>query len=104
MKTTAFQAYSLPGGGLVRRKRNLPALAGSGLVSNEAGFRHHDFIPYFSLGPESAYIWTHEKNKNSSLVVNVEISVHDQNVWRNLATILDLTLAISSDFESIGNC
>ena len=32
VKTTAFQAYSLPGGGLVRRKRNLPALAGSGLV------------------------------------------------------------------------
>jgi hypothetical protein len=32
VKTTAFQAHSLPGGGLVRRKRNLPAKAGSGLV------------------------------------------------------------------------
>jgi hypothetical protein len=27
VKTTAFQAHSLPGGGLVRRKRNLPDLA-----------------------------------------------------------------------------
>src|SRR5581483_6243618 len=74
------------------------------LFSNEAGLRLHDFIPYFSTDNEKAYIWTHTKNRSSSLIVDVDPSVKSLNVWRNLASILELTLAISFSFEHMVEC
>ena len=74
------------------------------LFSNETGLRLHDLIPYFSTGDEKTYIWTHSQNRSSSLVVDVNISVKSQNVWRNLASILELTVAISSSFENMVEC
>lgn len=74
------------------------------LFSNETGLRLHDLIPYFSTGNEKSYIWTHSQNRSSSLLVDVDISVKSQNVWRNLASILELTVAISSSFENMVEC
>lgn len=74
------------------------------LFSNEIGLRLHDFIPYFSTDYEKAYIWTHTRNHSSSLIVDVDSSVKSLNVWRNLASILELTVAISFSFENIVEC
>jgi len=80
------------------------ALINGILFSNETGLRHHDFLPYFRVGFETAYVWTHTQNRSSSLVVDVDVSVNSQIVWRNLASILELTIAISSSFENIADC
>ena len=71
------------------------------LFSNENGLQLHDLIPYFSTIYEKAYIWTHTRNESSSLVVDVDSSVKSLSVWRNLASILELTLAISFNFEYV---
>lgn len=80
------------------------ALINGVLFSNEAGLKLHDFIPYFRVGFETAYVWTHTRNLSSALLVEVDTSVPSQNIWRSLASILELTIAINSSFEHLVNC
>jgi len=77
----------------------------SGLqFSNEIGLAHHDLRHYFSIENETAFLWLHTKNELLALVVDVEPVVKSQTVWRNLASIIELTVSISSFFEHTIDC
>lgn len=58
-----------------------------------------DYIPLFGNGHETVYIWTHERDKNSALVVDVNPSVKDQSLWRTLFSAVRLALRYSEEFE-----
>jgi hypothetical protein len=74
------------------------------LFSIPAGLKLHDFIPFFRVGPETVYVWAHSQNQYPALLLDVDTSVASQNIWRTLASILELTEAISSSFEHMVNC
>lgn len=80
------------------------ALLAGILFYTEPNFPLHDITPYFSIDHESVYIWTHARNHISNLIVDVDPAVKSLNVWRNLASILELTEAISYNFEYLMVC
>lgn len=79
------------------------ALINGVLFYKTAGFKIHDFFPYFRVGNETANIWVHSNDFNPALLVDVDILATPQNIWRSLSSILELTIAISSSFEHIDN-
>lgn len=79
------------------------ALINGTLVFNADSFKVHDLIPYFRVGHETLYIWVHSTDLHPVLLVDVDVPATPQNIWRSLASILELTQAIRSSFEHIDN-
>jgi len=71
------------------------------LLSNESGFKTHDFTRLFELPSEVVSIWTHSQNAYSCLVSTVAEDVHNQTIWRNAGTLIHLAMGLKSSFESI---
>jgi hypothetical protein len=71
------------------------------LLSNESGFKTHDFTPLFELPGEAVSIWTHSRNAYSCLVSKVTEDVHSQVIWRNAGTLIYLAMGLKSSFEHI---
>jgi len=59
-----------------------------------------DYIPLFGSDFETVYIWTHEQDKNSALVVDVNPCVRNLPLWRTLFSTVRLALVYSEAFES----
>lgn len=66
--------------------------------------KQDEITPLFEIGPEKALIWSHSEINHASLVVDVNKSVHELNVWRNLASIIEISMALSSHFEHMITC
>jgi hypothetical protein len=71
------------------------------LLSNESGFKTHDFTPLFELPYEVVSIWTHSRNAYSCLVSKVTEEVHSLAIWRNAGTLIHLAMGLKSSFEHI---
>jgi len=69
------------------------------LVSNESGFKTHDFTPLFELPHEAVSIWTHTQNNYSCLVSRVSDDVHNEPIWQNAGTLMYLAMGLISFFE-----
>ena len=85
-------------------------------IPNESG--HHAFIKGISLensfGPlvgeynllfetqfERIYIWTHTKNKNSSLISDIDTSVKEKEFWKTVGSLINLSSAYYEAFEGV---
>jgi hypothetical protein len=71
------------------------------LVSNESGFKTHDFTPLFEIPNEAVSIWTHTKSTNSCLVSRVSDDVHHETVWISAGTLIHLAMGLTSFFEHV---
>ncbi len=50
---------------------------------------------------EKIYIWTHTKNKSSSLITDIDISVKEKDFWKTIGSIINLSIAYDRAFEAI---
>lgn len=58
-----------------------------------------DYIDFFELENEKLFIWTHEDNENSVLVVEVNEKIKNCNCWVTVASLIELSLCIWNSFE-----
>lgn len=71
------------------------------LLSNESGFKTHDFTPLFELPGEAISIWTHTRSTYSCVVSKVADDVRNQPIWRNAGSLIYLAMGLMSHFEHI---
>ncbi|MBA3073685.1 MAG: hypothetical protein FP831_08825 [Anaerolineae bacterium] len=62
------------------------------------------FLPFFQVGIENVYIWDQTKNNIAVFVVDVNYSLIPVTYWKNLASIIEITYAISTSFENVIEC
>lgn len=55
--------------------------------------------PFFEVGNESVYVWTHEKNQNSAIVVDVNKNVKEVVFWKSLCSVIWLAIQYACSFE-----
>lgn len=55
--------------------------------------------PLFEAGNEVVYIWTHEENQNSAIVIDVNENVKELDFWKNLCSVIWLAMQYASAFE-----
>jgi hypothetical protein len=68
-------------------------------TDNSAGFKVNDYTPLLKTKFENLFIWTHTKDKYSSIVSEVSTEVKEISYWKNIGYILNLALAYYYDFE-----
>lgn len=62
------------------------------------------FLQFFRVGIENVYIWDQTKNNIAVFVVDVNYSLIPATYWKNLASIIEITYAISTSFENVIEC
>lgn len=58
-----------------------------------------DLNLFFETENETVYIWTHEKNQNSAIVMDVKKCVKEVYFWKNLCSIIWLAMQYAGAFE-----
>lgn len=59
-----------------------------------------DYIEFFTIGHEKFYCWTYKTDEYSTLVVDVNPIVKENEVWKTAISILEIAFTISSELES----
>jgi len=72
-------------------------------TDNSTGFKVGDYTPLMKTEYEELYIWTHTKDKYSSIVSEVSLDIKSINYWKNMGYVIDLALAYYFDFEHTSN-
>lgn len=60
-----------------------------------------DYRFFFKTESEKIYVWTHTKNKNSSLVSEVNLIIKDKFIWKTVGSLINLSLAYKEAFEAV---
>ncbi|PLR76139.1 hypothetical protein CU633_17265 [Bacillus sp. V3-13] len=68
-------------------------------TDNSTGYKVKDYTPLLKTKHESLFIWTHTKNKNSSIVSEISLDIKELRYWKNMGYILELASAFYYDFE-----
>lgn len=55
----------------------------------------------FEVEHEKVFIWTHEKDRNSSIIIKVDPEVKNMPFWKNIASIMWLAMQYANSFEGI---
>ena len=55
----------------------------------------------FEVEHEKVFVWTHEKDRNSSIIIKVDSEVKDMPFWKNIASIMWLAMQYANSFEGI---
>ena len=55
----------------------------------------------FEVEHEKVFVWTHEKDRNSSIIIKVDPEVKDMPFWKNIASIMWLAMQYANSFEGI---
>lgn len=69
-------------------------------ISNDFILSKGDFNEFFTIGLEKFYCWTHETDKNSYLVVEVNPKVKEKAIWKTAISILEIAFTMASELES----
>lgn len=59
----------------------------------------HDFTPLMTFEDEELYVWTHTEDKYSALISKVSFRVKEENFWKNIGSIIQLSYSYLRDFE-----
>jgi len=71
------------------------------LVENSPGFKVGELTPLMELPLEKIYVWTNRRNKDSSILSEVNTSVKNMGFWINAGHVFKLVHAYESWFEHI---
>lgn len=55
----------------------------------------------FEVEYEKVFVWTHEKDRNSSIIIKVDPEVKNMPFWKNIASIMWLAMQYANSFEGI---
>lgn len=62
-----------------------------------------DYNLLFETNYEKIFIWTHSKDKNSSLISEVKKDVYDVPFWKSVGSIIQLSLSFCDAFELVSD-
>lgn len=68
-------------------------------IENSFGPEVGELNPLFEAGNEAVYIWTHEENQNSAIVVDVNKDVKQVQFWKTLCSVIWLALQYERAFD-----
>ena len=83
----------------VPNKASSSALLAGIFIENSFNPSKGDYINFFEIENEKVFIWTHEHNKYSVLVVEVNEDVKNSNCWITVASLIDLSHCLLTSFE-----
>lgn len=73
------------------------------LVENSFGPKVGEINELFETEYEKLFVWTHDKNKNSSIVIDVDLAVKDIPFWKNIGSIIWMAMQYAHAFEGISS-
>lgn len=68
-------------------------------IENSFGPEVGELNPLFEAGNEVVYIWTHEENQNSAIVIDVNKEVKQAQFWKTLCSVIWLAMHYERAFE-----
>ena len=57
----------------------------------------------FETEYEKIFVWTHDKNENSSIIIEVNSTVKEIPFWKNIAGVIWMAMKYTTDFEGISS-
>ena len=55
----------------------------------------------FETEYEKLFVWTHDKNENSAIVIDVDLKVKDTPFWKNICSVMWMAIQYDHAFEGI---
>lgn len=57
----------------------------------------------FETEYEKLFVWTHDKNENSAIVIDVNLAVKDTPFWKNICSVMWMAMQYAHAFEGISS-
>lgn len=73
------------------------------LIENSFNPKVGDLNELFETEYENLFVWTHDKDENSAIVINVDSKVKDIPFWKNICSIIWLAIQYANAFEGISS-
>lgn len=71
------------------------------LIENSFEPKVGEMNELFEVEYEKVFVWTHEKDRNSSIIIKVDPVVKAMSFWKNIASIMWLAMQYANSFEGI---
>lgn len=73
------------------------------LIENSFNPKVGELNELFETEYEKLSVWTHDKDENSAIVINVDSTVKDIPFWKNICSIIWLAIQYANAFEGISS-
>ena len=73
------------------------------LIENSFGPKVGEINELFETEYEKLFVWTHDKNENSSIVIDVDLAVKDTPFWKNIGSVIWMAMQYAYAFEGISS-
>lgn len=73
------------------------------LIENSFNPKVGELNELFETEYENLFVWTHDKDENSAIVINVDSKVKDIPFWKNICSIIWLAIQYANAFEGISS-
>jgi len=80
------------------------ALINGALIDQESHKEKTEFQPFFDIGFEKVFIWSHKNNRFASLIIDTDYSQLPPTYWKTFASIVEIVYALSTAFEWVTEC
>lgn len=73
------------------------------LIENSFSPKVGEINELFETEYEKLFVWTHSKDENSSIIINVDLTVKDKSFWKNIGSIIWMAMQYARAFEGISS-
>lgn len=71
------------------------------LIENSFNPKVGEMNELFETEYEKLFVWTHDKDKNSSIIIDVDLIVKDIPFWKNVGSVIWMAMQYADAFEGI---
>ncbi|MGN0323453.1 MAG: hypothetical protein ACI4DZ_10110 [Oliverpabstia sp.] len=73
------------------------------LIENSFNPQVGEINALFETEYEKLFVWTHDKDENSAIIINVDPTVKDIPFWKNICNVMWMAMQYASAFEGISS-
>ena len=73
------------------------------LIENSFNPKVGEMNVLFETEYEKLFVWTHDKDENSAIVINVDLKVKDIPFWKNAGSVIWMAMQYADAFEGISS-
>ncbi len=73
------------------------------LIENSFNPKVGEINELFETEYEKLFVWTHDKNENSAIVIDVDSTVKDKPFWKNIGSVMWMAMQYACAFEGISS-
>lgn len=73
------------------------------LIENSFNPKVGEMNVLFETEYEKLFVWTHDKDENSAIVINVDLKVKDIPFWKNAGSVIWMVMQYADAFEGISS-